>query len=116
MKDQETIKNRSAITVAHKFCWHKKYEAGLNILCELNTGECNLIGKTSGELIWHFIAGSDEICMHAPSIHLNDIGYTDQKKHENILHNFHCSITIYCTGLVAGNTGPTIFLMVLERI
>jgi hypothetical protein len=41
------------------------FEAGLNKLRELNTGQCNLTGKTFGELIRHFIIGGDETCMHA---------------------------------------------------
>jgi hypothetical protein len=116
MKAQATTTKRSAITVAQQFRWHTMYEAGLNQLRERNTGVCNLTGKTFGELIRHFIVGGDETCMHASAGHTYVIGSTGRKKHEKILHDSRCSITMYRTGSVAGDTGPTIFLMAGERI
>lgn len=116
MKAQATTTKRSAITVAQQFRWHTTFEAGLNKLRELNTGQCKLTGKTFGELIRHFIIGGDETCMHASSSHLHVIGSTDRKKHEKILHDSRCSITMYRTGSVAGDTGPTVFLLEGERI
>jgi hypothetical protein len=116
MKAQATTTKWSAITVAQQFRWHTMYEAGLNQLRERNTGVCNLTGKTFGELIRHFIVGGDETCMHASAGHTYVIGSTGRKKHEKILHDSRCSITMYRTGSVAGDTGPTIFLMAGERI
>ena len=54
--------------------------------------------------------------MHASPGHLNVIGSTYQKKHENILHNYSCSITMYRTGSITGNTGPNVFLVEGEII
>ena len=60
----------------------------------------------------HFIAGLDEMCI-ASDFHGNAhiIGSADKKKHEKICQDSCISITIVCTGTVAGTTGPTIFVL-----
>ena len=116
MKYQATTTNRPDITLSNQFYWHTTSGAGLNKLRDIKTGECNMIGKTSGEFIWHFIVDSDKICIYESSIHLHVIGLAELKNNEKILHNSCCYITKYCTGSITGKTERTIFLMELERI
>ena len=116
MKSQAKMTKRLAITIAQQFCWYTRFEAGLNKLCELNTREFNLTGKTFGELIWHFVIGDDETCILSSSIHLHDIGSTGQNKHEKILRDSRFSITMYCTSSVERNTGTTVFHVEGERV
>ena len=107
---------RSTITVAHQFHWNTTFEAGLKKLHELKTGQCNLTGKTFGELIRKLIVVGDKICMHASPGHLNVIGSTEQNNNYKILHNYCCSIKMYRTGSVTYNTGPPIFILGIESI
>ena len=116
MKYQATATKRSSITFAQQFFWHTTFEAVLNKLRELNTGEYNLTGKTFRELIWNFIVDGDKTFMHVSLIHLNVNGLIDRKNHEKILYDSRCSITMYCTGPFSGNTGPTVFVMEGEII
>ena len=111
MKYQAMKTKWSAITFAQHFFWYNMFEDGLNKIFYLSIGECNLKGKTFGELIWNFIVNGDKTCMHASSRNLHVISSKDRNKHENILHNSCCSIPMYCTGSIAGNTGPTDFFM-----
>jgi hypothetical protein len=103
----------SAITLAQQFRWHVTCEGALNVLRERNTGKCRLSGKTLNELIQYFISGGDETCFMAceeGTVRVM-IGSAGRKKHEKKTNDSRVSITMYRTGTVAGDTGPTTFLM-----
>jgi hypothetical protein len=109
---QATTTKRSAITAEQQFRWHTLFDTALDELRAKNTGTCQLLGQTFGKLIHHFIVGGDETCMMAcddGAIHI--IGSADRKKHEKKTHDSRVSITMYQTGSVAGDSGPTSFLL-----
>jgi hypothetical protein len=74
---------------------------------------CHISGKTFGELIHCFIAAGDETNLVASddSCGVKVIGAANRKKHEKKSADCRSSISLYHTGAVAGDTGPTIFLM-----
>lgn len=67
--------------------------------------------KNIGELIHHFVTAGDESSLQASHGQLMVYGCHDQKKQEKKLHDSHESMMMYHTGNVAGNTGPTAFVM-----
>ncbi len=69
-----------------------------------------MTGKCVGELLHHFVVGGDETGMLASDGNVKVIGSIEKKKHEKILADSRCSISMYRTGCIAGDTGPTIFL------
>jgi hypothetical protein len=109
---QATTTKRSGITLSQQFHWHTMYDSALNELRCRNTGVCNLTGKTFGELIHHFIVGGDETCfMGCEQGTVKVIAAAGRSKHEKKTHDSRASISMYQTGSVAGDTGPTVFLM-----
>jgi hypothetical protein len=84
----------------------------LRELRERNTGKCRLSGKTFGELIQYFISGGDETCfMACEEGTVRVIWSAGRKQHEKKTYDSRVSTTIYRTGTVAGDTGPTTFFM-----
>jgi len=84
----------------------------LNELQAQNTCVCQKSGKTFGELIQHFIVGGDETSFMAcetGAVHV--IGSVGNRKTEKRTVDSPQSITMYQTGSVAGDTGPTVFLL-----
>ncbi len=72
---------------------------------------CNKTGKLFGELIDHFILGSNETNLIADADgDLRIVGEKGKKKHEKKVANYQGSITMYRTGVAAGHNGPTVFL------
>jgi hypothetical protein len=59
VKAQKTTLKQSQCTVAQQFRWFKLYKKALCFLQTKNTGVCNKTGKSFGELIDHFILGSN---------------------------------------------------------
>jgi len=109
---QATTTKRSDITVVQQFRWHTAYGGALNELRQRNTGSCNLTGKSFGELIHCFISGGDETCLMASDDGtVRIIGGVGRKKHETKSADSRLSISMYRTGAVAGDTGPTVFLL-----
>jgi hypothetical protein len=109
---QATTTKRSAITVEQQFRWHATYDSCLDELKKRNTGLCQLTGLKFDELIHHFIVGADETCMMAcEDGKILVIGSAGRKKHEKKTNDSRVSITMYRTGTVAGDTGPTVFLL-----
>ena len=49
--------------VAQQFRWFTWYAFALGELCHCNTGLCQKMGHSFGELIEHFILGADEMSM-----------------------------------------------------
>jgi hypothetical protein len=77
-----------------------------------NTGLCKWSGKSFSEVMGHFIVGLDEMCLMSDAHgHLRVFGSANKKKHEKLLQDLRVSITVVRTGTVAGDTGPTIFLL-----
>ena len=77
-----------------------------------NTGLCKLSGKSFGGLMPHFIIGLDEMCLMSDCHgNLRVFAASDKKKQEKLLQDSRCSITVVCTGNVAGTTSPTMFLL-----
>jgi hypothetical protein len=111
VKAQATTTKRSTITVSQLFCWFKIYGNALNELCKRNVGTCNQTGKTFGELSQHFVVGGDETCILSRAGELMIVGSMDQKKHEKAIADSRVSMTLYCTGSIAGTQGPTIAVM-----
>lgn len=112
VKAQQTTTKRSAITVSQQYRWFKLYQKGLQLLREKNTGVCRVTGKTFGELIHHFIIGGDETCFLANGDgDLCVIGDAKKRRHDKKIADSRASITMYRTGSVYGNNGPTGFLM-----
>jgi hypothetical protein len=74
---------------------------------------CRISGKTFGELIHCFITAGDETNLMASDENrgVKVIGVANRKKHEKKSANCRSSISLYRTGDVAGDRGPTIFLM-----
>ena len=73
---------------------------------------CRLTGKTFRELIHYFITGGDETCfMECELGSVTVIGSARQKKHDKKTCDSRSSITLYRTGSVSGDTGPTMFLL-----
>ena len=109
---QPTTTKRSAITMSQQFRWHTTYGSALDVLRTRNTGVCRLSGKSFGELIQYFVVGGDETylmaCEEGTILVISSAG---RKKHEKKSHDSPISITMYRTGSVAGDTGPTIFLL-----
>jgi hypothetical protein len=60
----------------------------------------------------HFIVGLNEMCLLSDAHgDLHVFGSADKKKHEKLLLDLSVSITVVRMGTVAGDTGPTIFLL-----
>ena len=65
-----------------------------------------------GELIEHFILGSDDTCLIADADgDLKVVGEYGKKKHEKKDTDYCGSITMYRTGNVVGNNDPIAFVM-----
>jgi hypothetical protein len=111
VKTQMTTTKRSAITVKQQYRWFQTYGLAVQFLREKNTGLCKETGKTCGELIAHFIIGGDETCLQASDAEAAVIGDRNKKKHEKKSADSRVSITMYRTGSIAGETGPTFFLL-----
>ena len=109
---QATTTKRSAITVEQQFRRHMTYDSSLDELMKRNTGLCRLTGLKFDELIHHFLVGADETCMMAcEDGKILVIGSAGRKKHEKKTNDSRVSITMYRTECVAGDTGPTVFLL-----
>ena len=65
VKSKLMATKRSQIRVAPKYRWFKKYQEGLNFVCNKNTGRCRKSGRHFGEVVQHFIIGGDETCLMA---------------------------------------------------
>lgn len=109
---QATTTKRSCCTVEEQFRWFNQYEDALNFMRQNNTGRCRRTGKTFGELIIHFIVGGDEsgFIANADGV-IRVVGDRSKSKHEKNCADSRSSITLYRTGCVAGNNGPTAFIM-----
>jgi hypothetical protein len=89
VKAQKTTSKRSQCTVAQQFRWFKLYEKALCFLRTKNTGVCNKTGKSFGELIDHFILGSNEMNLIADADgDLRIVGEKGKKKHEKKVANY----------------------------
>jgi hypothetical protein len=113
---QATTTKRSAITVTQQWRWHETVDKTYSDLRRRNTGVCPKTGKSFGELMPHFILGGDETCLLASDGVVRVIGDKDKKKHEKNNNDSRTSITSYRIGSVAGENGPTAFLMAGKRI
>jgi len=83
-----------------------------NVFNELD--KRNLPDKTGidfGSLKSHFIIGGDETGLQACSGRVKVFGDIQKAKHEIIIDDSRCSITLFRVGSTGGSTGPTIFLM-----
>jgi len=113
---QATTTKRSAITVEQQFRWHRTYEGALNEMCRRNQGLCHLTGLTFGEVMHHFITGGDKTSfMASEDGSIRVIGSVGNRKTEKQMSDSRQSITMYRTGSVAGDTGPTVFLLKGQR-
>jgi hypothetical protein len=111
-KVQATTSDRTNVSLGQQFCWHCIVDEEYNLLRTSNTGLCKRSGKSFGEVVGHFIAGLNEMCLMSDAHgDLRVFGSADKKKHEKLLQDSRVSITVVRTGTVAGNTGPTIFLL-----
>jgi hypothetical protein len=111
-KVQATMSDRTNISLGQQFCWHRIVDEEYNLLRTSNTGLCKQSGKTFGEVMGHFIVGLNEMCLMSDTHgDLCVFGSADKKKHEKLLQDLRVSITVVRTGTVAGDTGPTIFLL-----
>ena len=108
---QATTTKRNAITVPQQFRWHRIMDAAFNLLRTRNTGRCRKSGKTFGEVIHHFLIGGDETGVQASAGNDKVYGDKSRKKQEKTLQDSLDSISVYRTGTLAGNTGPTSFIM-----
>jgi hypothetical protein len=109
VKAQATTTKRCAITVGQQYRWFKTYDGAIQFLREHNKGVCRKTGKLFGELIEYFISAGDETCILACDGQMMIVGSADRKKHEKNTSDSRTSITMYRTGVLAGNTGPTGF-------
>jgi hypothetical protein len=109
---QQTTTKRSNITVPQQYRWHHTYEHSLDELRRNNTGVCRISGKTFSELIHCFITAGDDTNIMASDDNrgVKVIGAANRKKHEKNSADCRSSISLYRTGDVARDTGPTIFL------
>jgi hypothetical protein len=110
---QQTTTKRRNITVPRQYRWHQNYEHSLDELRRNNTGVCRISGKNFGELIHCFITLGDDTNLMASDDNrgVKVIGMANRKKHEKNSADCRSSISLYRTGAVAGDMGPTIFLM-----
>ena len=76
---------------------------------------CRKLGKTFSELIHKFIIGGDETCFQAYTNKSVVIGSAGRTKHDKKISDSQSSITLYRTGGVDGDIGPTDFVMKGER-
>jgi hypothetical protein len=112
VKAQKTTSKQSQCPVAQQFRWFKLYKKALCFLQTKNTGVCNKTGKSFGELIDHFILGSDETNLVADADgDLKIVGEKGKKKHEKKVADYRGLITMYRTGVAAEHNGPTVFLL-----
>jgi hypothetical protein len=74
---------------------------------------CRISIKTFGELIHCFINAGDDTNLMASDGNrgVKVIGAANRKKHKKKSAHCQLSFSLYRTGAVAGDTGPTIFLM-----
>jgi hypothetical protein len=74
---------------------------------------CHISGKTFGDMIHYFIAAGVEtnLMVSDDNRGVKVSGEANRKKHEKKSAGCRPSISLYRTGAVAGDTGPTIFLM-----
>jgi hypothetical protein len=111
-KVQATTSDCTNISLGQQFCWHRIVDEEYNLLRTSNTGLCRRSGKSFGEVMGHFIVGLNEMCLLS-DVHgdLHVFRSADKKKHEKLLQDSLVSITVVRAGTVAGDTGPTIFLL-----
>ena len=113
---QKTTTNRTQITIKQQYRWHCTYDNALNELHKRNTGLCKLSRKPFKEVAHYFISGGDETCfMACPDGNVKVIGCSKKRKHEKRTNDSRASITMYRTGCVSGETGPTVFLLKGQR-
>jgi hypothetical protein len=111
---QHTTTKQRNITVPQQYIWHiTYYDHTLDELHCRNTDLCCISGKAFGELIHYFITGGDETNLLASDDNrgVKVIGAANREKHENKTADCPSFISLYITGTIAGDTGPTIFLM-----
>jgi hypothetical protein len=73
---------------------------------------CNKTRKSFGELIDHFIIGSNETNLIADADgDLRIVGEKGKKKHKKKVADYRGLITMYRTGVAAGYNGPIVFLL-----
>ena len=112
MAVQATTTKRSGITLGQNFFWLFTYEDYLNDIRRINICFCRFSGNKFGELIQHFISGGNETCFVACEYGtIKMIGTAGRKQNEKRTQDSRISITLNSTGSVAGDTGPSIFLM-----
>ena len=111
-KVQATTSDRTNINLAQQYRWHRLVDHEYDRLRDLNKGRCKKSGKLFGEVMHHFIIGLDEMCLMSDQHgDLRVVAAAEKRNHEKVLQDGRVSITIVCTGTVAGDTGPTIFLL-----
>ena len=109
---QKTTTSRTQITLVQQFRWHETVTRAYNELKKRNKGTCNLTGKPFEEVLHMFIVGGDETCfMACPDGTIKVVGCSTKSKHEKRSNDSRASITMYRTGCVNGDTGPTMFLL-----
>ncbi len=78
----------------------------------VNTGLCQLTGKSFGEVMLDFLIGLDEMCLMSDAhSSLCILTRADKKRQDKLLQDSCCSINIVRTGTMSGTTGPTYILM-----
>ncbi len=111
-KVQATMSDRTNISLGQQFHWHCIIDEEYDLLHTSNTGLCKRSGKTFGEVMGHFIVGLNEMCLMSDAHgDLRVFGSASKKKHDKLLQDLRVSIIVVRTGTVAGDTGPTIFLL-----
>ena len=75
-------------------------------------GICRFSGKNFGQLIQHFISSGDDTCFMACGYGtLKVIGSADWKNDEKNTQYSRILVTVYRTGSVDGDMGPSMLLM-----
>ena len=82
VKAQTTNSKSTEINTSHQRRWHNIVDGMYDMLRNENTGLCNNICKTFGDVLPHFIIGLDEACLMTDANgHCRIYGYATKKKH-----------------------------------
>ena len=103
---QSTTTKQSQVTTSQQLRWHSTIEDVWERQFALNKPSALWLQKRK-----FFTGNTDESGFRGCEGSVRVLGAVDRKKHEKNINDFRDSVTVLCTGTVAGETGPSFFCL-----